>query len=545
MFANFNLTKIHPMRILLLFLLCTFQLNSQVVDRYNYVQRPTETSVTIAWRTVSTSIGTINWGLTAGNLNNTSSESSSTSQHYFDISGLNPNTLYYYQTSTDQGYTSNVDHFYTAKTDTSTKFSFLHYGDCGYNNGIQGEIGQLMEADSAEFAVVAGDVDQNVGDNYDEVFFGVYEDMLKQACHYTAIGNHDTYADNAATYLEDFYLPSNNPQSSERYYSFLWGNAKFICMDSNIPYTTGSDQYNWLVNELTCNHSQWLFVFFHHPPWTNAWSADYYLPFSPYFLYQGSVDMRTELVPLFEDYNVDFVLNGHSHCYQRGEMNGVKYIISGGAGSASIDFNTNSNAPNIDTEIYTNQYVRFNVDGDTVRYVSIDNYGVTIDSVTTIKPNVVQPAPVVTYLGGELWSTQGETYTWFLDGVQILGVTTQSFVPTQLGMYHVEITTTSGCTISSEPFVLDSLKVDSIEEVEFKVYPNPSNGKITIASNSALSNGTKIQITNAMGKVVFKDVIDGNDSDPYTVDLSAAPKGMYFLNARSNAKTFTKLIVLQ
>ncbi|MDB4074888.1 MAG: hypothetical protein QNL36_05860 [Crocinitomicaceae bacterium] len=40
------------------------------------------------------------------------------------------------------------------------------------------------------------------------------------------------------------YLPSNNPQSSERYYSFLWGNAKFIYMDSNIPYTTGSDQYN-------------------------------------------------------------------------------------------------------------------------------------------------------------------------------------------------------------------------------------------------------------------------------------------------------------
>ena len=44
-------------------------------------------------------------------------------------------------------------------------------------------------------------VDQNVEDNYDEVFFGVYEDMLKQACHYTAIGNHDTYAYKVATYL--------------------------------------------------------------------------------------------------------------------------------------------------------------------------------------------------------------------------------------------------------------------------------------------------------------------------------------------------------
>ena len=49
-------------------------------------------------------------------------------------------------------------------------------------------------------------IDQNVGDNYDEVFFGVYEDMLKQACHYTAIGNHDAYADKAATYFQDFFV---------------------------------------------------------------------------------------------------------------------------------------------------------------------------------------------------------------------------------------------------------------------------------------------------------------------------------------------------
>jgi len=89
------------------------------------------------------------------------------------------------------------------------------------------------------------------------------------------------------------------------------------------------------------------------------------------------------------------------------------------------------------------------------------------------------------------------------------------------------------------------LNIDSIEEVEFKVYPNPTNGKITIAFNSFLANGMEIQITNAMGKVIFKDVFDGNNSDPYTVDLSAAPKGMYFLSARSSSKRFTKLIVLQ
>ncbi|NRA12856.1 MAG: metallophosphoesterase [Crocinitomicaceae bacterium] len=534
------------MRILLLFLLCTIQLNAQVVDRYNYVQRPTDSSVTIALRTVNNSTGTISWGLTPGNLNNSLSESASTSKHFFDISGLNANTLYYYQTSTDMGYTSGVDNFYTAKPDTTMPFSFLHYGDCGYNNGIQNTIASLMEADSADFGVVAGDVDQGVGDDYDDVFFGVYQNMLKKSCHYTAIGNHDTYADNAATYLDNFYLPSNNPQNSERYYSFGWGNAKFICLDSNLPYTVGTDQYDWLVSELQCNHYQWLFLFFHHPPWTNAWSLDYYIPFSPYFLYQGNEDMRTDLVPLFEEYNVDFVLNGHSHCYQRGKLNGVKYIISGGAGASVLDDNTNSNSPNIDTEIYVNQYVRFEMNGDTATYLSIDDNDNIIDSVTTIKvftPPLIQ-APVITYLAGVLWSTTGNNFTWFLDGVQIMGATSQNFVPTQLGTYTVEITTATGCTLTSYPFILDNSNLEKHEIVELEVFPNPSSGTITIKADSPLT-GTTITVTNAIGQVVYSDMIDEGDSFPYLIDLNYAQKGMYILNARNNGMIVTKLFVIE
>ena len=334
---------------LFIIFLNSFTVFSQVVDRYNFVQRPTESGVTIAWRSTSTSIGTIEWGEDAFNLNNTLTESAGTQKHFFDISGLTSNTKYYYQTSTDGGYISSLDFFYTAKTDSSTNISFLHYGDCGYNNTVQNDIAALMIGDSTEFGIVAGDIDQGTGDNYDEVFFGPYADLMKNTCQFTCIGNHDTYADGAATYLDAFYLPNNNPLQSERYYSFSWGNAKFICLDGNIDYSIGSDQHNWMLDELKCNDKQWLFMFFHQPPWTNAWSLDYYIPFTEYFQYQGNVDMRTDLVPYFEQYNVDFVLNGHSHCYQRGELNGVKYIISGGAGAATLDVNTNTNSPNIDT----------------------------------------------------------------------------------------------------------------------------------------------------------------------------------------------------
>ncbi len=108
--------------------------------------------------------------------------------------------------------------------------------------------------------------------------------------------------------------------------------------------------------------------------------------------------MRTSLVPLFEKHKVDFVLNGHSHCYQRGELNGVKYVISGGAGASRLDKKRHSKSPNIDKEIYKNQYVRFDVKGDTVIYTAIDIDGKVIDVVETIKIGPIK-TPSITNLG--------------------------------------------------------------------------------------------------------------------------------------------------
>ena len=376
-------------RFLLFTLLCLTELiSAQVVNRYPVIQRPTQTSATIAWRRATAAVGTLFIGNSPGVWFDSLSTSGLEQKPYFDLVGLQPNVRYYYQcrsVAPSETFLSDIDSFYTAPVASADDISFLAYGDCGYNNATQNTVKNLMQTEKSDFAIVTGDVDQGVGDAYDNVFFGVYKDMLKRSCHFTCIGNHDTYADGAATYLDAFYLPSNNPQNSERYYSFEWGDSKFICLDANISYAVNSPQYNWMLNELRCNDKKWLFVFFHQPPWTNAWSADYYLPFSPYFLYQGNEDMRTILVPEFERYNVDFVVNGHAHCYQRGELNGVQYLITGGAGASSLDGNKHSNSPNISVEIYQNHYVKFDITGDSAKYVMINSSGQRMDSVLVVK----------------------------------------------------------------------------------------------------------------------------------------------------------------
>ena len=363
--------------------------HAQVVNRYPNIQRPSQTTATIAWRRATAGIGTLYLGNTPGVWFDSISTATAEQKPYFDLAGLQPNVQYYYQVksvSATDTFVSAIEHFFTAPVDTIDRLSFLAYGDCGYNNSTQNQVKGWMQQEIVDFAIVTGDVDQGVGDAYDNVFFGVYKDMLKKNCHFTCIGNHDTYADGAATYLDAFYNFSNNPANSERYYSFKWGDSKFICLDANISYAVGSAQYTWLINELRCNDQKWVFVFFHQPPWTNAWSADYYIPFSPYFMYQGNVDMRTVLVPEFERYGVDFVVNGHSHCYQRGALNGVQYLITGGAGASTLDANKTSSAPNISTEIYRNHFVRFDITGDTAKYVMINDNGQHMDSVQVVKP---------------------------------------------------------------------------------------------------------------------------------------------------------------
>lgn len=428
---------------------------SQVVNRYPVVQRPNQTSATIAWRRANASSGKLYLGTAPGVWFDSVATTTATQKHHFDLAGLQPNIKYYYQvksTAPNDTFVSAVEHFYTSPLDRASEISFLAYGDCGYNNTTQHTVKALMETEIVDFAIVTGDIDQGNGDDYDNVFFGVYKDMLKQDCHFTCIGNHDTYADNAATYLDDFYLFSNNPANTERYYSFEWGNSKFICLDANLPYTTGSDQHDWMLDELKCNDKKWLIVFFHQPPWTNAWSLDYYVPFTPYFRYQGDEDMRTDLVPNFELYGVDFVVNGHSHCYQRGEMNGVQYLITGGAGSSSIDNNTNSNAPNISVEIYENHYVRFDINGDTAKYVMINDQNLRQDSVQVIKTytpyqNTASVSPISCNQaadGSIALTTVGPKppYTYYWSN----GETTSTVNNLDTGMYTVEVISAVGCS---------------------------------------------------------------------------------------------------
>lgn len=75
-------------------------------------------------------------------------------------------------------------------------------------------------------------------------------------------------------------------------------------------------------------------VVVHIPPFLEFWDP---VPWFERGESEWGKFVRERWVPVFETANVDLVISGHQHNYQRGEKNGVKYAIVGGAGG-DLDF---------------------------------------------------------------------------------------------------------------------------------------------------------------------------------------------------------------
>lgn len=120
------------------------------------------------------------------------------------------------------------------------------------------------------------------------------------------IGNHeDDPKEDLKKYLSVFGM-------KKQYYSFDIKNVHFLVMGTEVPYKSGSDQYKFVVNDLSKTSSNnkvdWTVVIFHRIMYTSPTKCS---------SCPGLSDLRSTYHPLFDKYGVDLVLQGHAHDYQR------------------------------------------------------------------------------------------------------------------------------------------------------------------------------------------------------------------------------------
>lgn len=179
--------------------------------------------------------------------------------------------------------------------------------------------------------------------------------------------------------------------------------------------------------------------------------------------------------------------------------------------------------------------------------VSNDCGDTDVDQIAiTINPKPAQPT--ITQGGGNLTAT-GSTgnYQWYVNGVAINGATAQTLAETQV-LWGKEITVVvtdpaTGCT--SDPSEV-TIGVDELADFQAntQVYPNPAIGQFEIRFGE-VTGSVEIQMTNAVGQVVYSTRVLNANKHLEVVDLEGMANGVYNLSLKSEAGVATHQVVVR
>ena len=349
----------------------TSQAMPAAVIKGPYLQNVAQNSIVIMWETDEATPSLVEYGPPLTQV----SDPNNVKIHEITITGLVSGTYYYYRVSIDGSDISwtNWSTFRTSP-DTSQAYRVAVYGDTRTYPYDHLAVVHAIINSNPEIVLNTGDLVERGKCYYDwsPQFFSPAAAIMRNTSLFPVLGNHEYEIRDGCTphmwYYDFFSLPGN-----EQWYAFTYGSARFIGLDTNVDFSTGSAQYNWLVNELESSDyyaSKWQFVFFHHPPYTSGTS------------HIGNTDVQNYLVPLFEHYGVDIAFNGHVHNYERSYKDGIYYIVTGGGGAPLADFHTNPFLYNPYSQVRVKNYhhVTLDITPQQVKLTAWLNDGSTFDT---------------------------------------------------------------------------------------------------------------------------------------------------------------------
>jgi hypothetical protein len=305
-----------------------------------YLQATASDAVTIMWETTRPTAGIIEYGPTA-ELGSQVVIKQLSLMHEVVVDGLQPETNYFYRVSSGGGSDIVQSELLTFQTmiRPGTPVGFIVVGDTQNNPAVTAMMSEFAWSHRPHFIMHCGDLvgTGTVKREWVHEFFGSTGDLLGRFPIYPTLGNHER---DAQLYYDYFSLPGQ-----EYFYDYRWGDVHVFVLDTNKDVSPESMQYQWFVKAVAESNASWKIVQHHQPAYTsdsNDYGDTWKGPSS-----WGDVSIQEHLVPLYEQYGVDVVFNGHIHVYERtwplragqvDEDHGVVYVTTGGGGGHLEDF---------------------------------------------------------------------------------------------------------------------------------------------------------------------------------------------------------------
>lgn len=269
------------------------------------------------------------------------------------LNDLVPNTTYYYVVG-HQGFeaTNGEAGTFTTAPTTSQPFSFTAFGDqgVGYNalatNSLIADLGPQFHLAMGDMSYANdGEGGRPATDVYDarkwDSFFAQNELVAAEIPWMVSLGNHEmeSWYDHHGYggMRARFTMPDNAWDGSTCIYSWRYQNVGMISLDgndicynsdANLDYTEGKQQ-TWLKAQLQ--------------KFRDDASIDFIVVYCHQCTYSTSGNNGSEVgaqkrwAPLFDRYQVDLVLNGHNHVYERTDP------IRAGKGTKKADIKSTVN----------------------------------------------------------------------------------------------------------------------------------------------------------------------------------------------------------
>ena len=133
------------------------------------------------------------------------------------------------------------------------------------------------------------------------------------------------------------------------------------------------------------------------------------------------------------------------------------------------------------------------------------------------------------------------------DSLYHQAVATISVAP---GTYYMGFHCFTSNPMGTDPFYIDDINIsflpDGIKEntvsSAISIYPNPSDGKITISNGSKMEKNFLVNVYNSVGQVVFTAQYENLVNEQ--IDLSKQPAGIYSVQLKSDNNSMNKSVVI-
>lgn len=593
----------HMRSFLFLFFVSLFAGAQVTIIKGPYLQIGTPGSIIIKWQTNVATSTKCSYGTSTLSLNLSYNNTALDTVHEAYLSGLTPHTKYYYSIGSNtlvlQGDASN--YFITSPTPGAPgKYRFWVTGDCGNNsvnqdsvrnkylsyNGYKHTDGWLLLGDNAYYDGLDGEYNTN--------FFAHYQNnIMKNTVLWPAPGNHDygnllaNQNSHQIAYYSIFNLPTNGEaggvwSGTEAFYSYNYGNIHFISLDSYGNelnqfrlYDTLGPQIMWLKQDLATNTLPWVVAYWHHPPYTmGSHNSDT----------EGELDsIRKNVIRILERHNVDFVLCGHSHSYERSKFitghfgyessfnsashqidsssalyngsanscphiknnnsKGTVYVVSGSAGSLggtqasfpheAMYYSNATDGGSLIMDITNNRADLKWLCGDGIMRDSftvfknvnkVITYSVSVGQTINLKPS---------WPGKYIWSSGSAS-------------STQNYIANKDSIIWVK--DVYGCLADTFK-VRAYVGINAINSIENKirVFPNPSLGDFNLKINLTESSLISVELVSITGtRIVLQETKKTNAGDSVLrFNTKSLSQGIYFLEVEINSiRTIKKLVIV-